>query len=156
MFSTIIRHPMVLSQTAPVIFVQYLAGLAAVCGTKNYSHAHSSLRLRLKWPNDIYALDPRAPTDAPENYVKVGGVLLNSSFAGAEYMLVAGVGVNVANPSPTTNLNAIAAAAGLPSFEIERLLADVLVNFETLYAHFARKGWGGWLEKLYHENWLHT
>lgn len=146
---------MVLTQSAPVIFVQYLAGLATVIGAQKYESAYSKLRIKLKWPNDIYALDPRAAHDRHENYVKIGGVLLNSSFAGAEYTLVAGVGVNVANPSPTTNLNALAAKAGLPDFEIEKLLADILVNFETFYAHFAKNGWGGFLEKLYHENWLH-
>lgn len=56
MFSTVIRHPMSLMPTAPVVFIQYLAAIAIVEGIKNYDKGFQKMPVKLKWPNDICAL----------------------------------------------------------------------------------------------------
>ncbi|KAK4993643.1 biotin holocarboxylase synthetase [Elasticomyces elasticus] len=155
MFSTVMRHPLSLSSVAPVVFVQYLAALAIVAGIHSYDRGYATLPVKLKWPNDIYALDPsKDPKD--KAYVKIGGILVNSSYSGGDYTLVAGVGLNVTNAAPTTSLNALATKAGLPPFTLEKLLASILVNFESLYKRFCRTGFGRDFEEQYYRSWLHS
>ena len=56
MFSTVVRHPMSLMPTAPVVFLQYLAALAIVEGIKTYAKGFQRMPVKLKWPNDICTL----------------------------------------------------------------------------------------------------
>lgn len=44
---------MVLSNTAPVVFIQYLAALAIVEGIHSYDDGYQDVPVKLKWPNDI-------------------------------------------------------------------------------------------------------
>lgn len=53
MFSTVIRHPMEKMQSAPVVFIQYLAAMAVVKGIKSYDKGYENMPVKLKWPNDI-------------------------------------------------------------------------------------------------------
>jgi biotin--protein ligase len=153
MFSTVIRHSMALTQSAPVVFVQYLAALAIVRGVQSYAPGYAALPVKLKWPNDIYALDPKGNG---KDYVKIGGILVNSSYAGSDYTLVVGIGLNVANAAPTTGLNALAAAKKLEPFQSEKLLARILTCFESVYNTFCQNGWNREVEDEYYRNWLHT
>lgn len=155
MFSTVIRHPLAMTSSAPVVFVQYLAALAIVSGIQSYDRGYGNLPVKLKWPNDIYALDPTKPA-ADKTYVKIGGILVNSSYSGGDYTLVAGVGLNVTNAAPTTSLNALAAKAKLPPFTLEKLLAVILVQFEILYRKFCRQGFSREFEEMYYKSWLHS
>lgn len=155
MFSTVIRHSMTLSASAPVVFIQYLAALAIVAGIQSYDRGYGGLPVKLKWPNDIYALDP-SKDPMEKAYVKIGGILVNSSYSGGDYTLVAGVGLNVTNAAPTTSLNALAAKAKLPPFTLEKLLASILNQFEILYARFCRQGFSRQLEETYYKSWLHS
>ena len=145
-FSTLVRHAHALNARAPVVFVQYLVALAAVRAIKTYAPGCAALPVRLKWPNDIYARD--AATGA---YAKVGGVLVNSAFAGGAFSLVVGVGLNVANGAPTLTLDALAGVA----FSAERLLARILVVFEEMYLRFCAAGWAPF-EDMYYAEWLHS
>lgn len=52
-FSTVLRHPLEKIQSAPVVFIQYLAAMAVVQGIKNYDAGYSELPVKLKWPNDV-------------------------------------------------------------------------------------------------------
>lgn len=154
MFSTVLRHALALSSTAPVVFVQYLAALAIVAGIRGYGKGYDGLPVRLKWPNDVYALDPSRP--AGDNaYVKIGGILVNSSYAGGDYTLVCGIGLNVSNAGPTTSLAMLAERAGVAAPSLERLLASVLAQFEGLYTRFCRTGFDRALEQQYYDSWLH-
>ncbi|KAF2453260.1 biotin-protein ligase [Lineolata rhizophorae] len=159
-FSTVIRHSLLLSQSAPVVFVQYLAALAIVVGIRTYDSGYEDLPVRLKWPNDVYALDPGAEAehvaDQSAGYVKIGGILVNSSYSGGDYTLVVGIGMNVANLAPTTSLDALAAKEQLAPFQIEKLLARILTCFEAIYNKFCRNGWDRSIEDEYYNNWLHT
>ena len=47
------KHSMILSSTAPVVFVQYLAAIAIVEGIQSYDHGYQDVPVKLKWPNDI-------------------------------------------------------------------------------------------------------
>lgn len=156
MFSTTLKHAMHLTQKAPVIFVQYLAALAIVRGIQTYGPGYSSLPVKLKWPNDIYAEDPTKP--GQKQYVKVGGILVNSSYSGSEYHLVVGIGLNLSNAAPTTSLNALVAASRhkLEPLSTEKLLARILTTFESIYCTFCQQGWTRALEEEYYRNWLHT
>lgn len=152
---------MSLTQQAPVVFIQYLTALAIVRGIQSYAPGYSTLPIKLKWPNDIYALDLKAAAEGKtgrEAYVKIGGILVNSSYAGKDYTLVVGVGLNLANAAPTTSLNALVSSSNpkLEPFAPEKLLARVLTSFEGIYNTFCREGWSRSLEEEYYKNWLHT
>lgn len=172
MFSTVLRHPLSLSATAPVVFVQYIAALAIVAGIQQYDNnngGYDKMPIKLKWPNDIYALDPTAPSppgipgkeaggggDSKPSYVKIGGILVHSSYSGGDYTLVCGIGLNATNPSPTTSLTHLAKQLNLPAPSLEKLLASILTQFEALYTCFRRTGWDGHFEGLYYDAWLHS
>jgi biotin---protein ligase len=151
MFSTVIWHSATLSSSAPVIFVQYLAGMAVIAGVRAYARGYERVadKVRLKWPNDVYAVTEDG------TYVKIGGVLVNSTYSGDAYGLVVGVGVNVANAAPTTGLDAIARSCGIEPFQRETLLARILASFEELYTAFCVEGWGSRMEGIYYDMWLH-
>jgi biotin---protein ligase len=155
MFSTVIWHPSAIAYSAPVVFVQYLAAMAVVQAVKQYARGYNKLRLRLKWPNDIYAGINATEGEKDDTYIKIGGVLVNSTYSGDSYGLVVGVGVNVANAAPTTGLDALAMKFGLPAFQRETLLARILAVFEDLYHTFSTEGWASSLEDVYYGMWLH-
>ena len=177
MFSTVIRHPMALMSGAPVVFVQYLAAMAVVQGVKSYDYSESTtsnhgsssrrsryadLPIKLKWPNDIYALSPgKSDTSNPDAYTKIGGILVNSHYNTESYIAVCGVGLNVSNTAPTTSLNAMLDSTRTsgnnqpPPFTLERLLARILICFESLYTRFLDTGFDSSFEDLYYQHWLH-
>lgn len=153
MFSTVIHHSFSLAQTAPVVFVQYIAAMAVVEGIKNYAPGYEKVAVKLKWPNDVYAQIPGSPTNP---LVKVSGILVNSSYSGTDYSLTAGIGLNLDNPLPTVSLNSILSTLNLKPMKNEKLLASITASFESLYVKFCRNGWNRELEEIYYENWLHT
>lgn len=162
MFSTVIRHPMALMQSAPVVFVQYLAAMAIVNGIKSYDgNLYKDIPIKLKWPNDIFALDPVKAKenggDRNENYTKIGGILVNSHYNSKEYIAVCGIGLNTSNAAPTTSLNQL--IQFLPKevapFTLEKLLARILTVFDDLYTRFLGTGFDESLEKMYYAHWLH-
>lgn len=71
-----------------------LAGLAAVEGIEQAT----GLRLDLKWPNDVVAVNnpPRHPSTFRPYWLKVGGILTEAAFGGdaIEYAVI-GLGINV-------------------------------------------------------------
>ncbi|KFZ08402.1 hypothetical protein V501_05987 [Pseudogymnoascus sp. VKM F-4519 (FW-2642)] len=152
-FSTCIRHSLELSAKAPVIFVQYLAAIAIAEGIKTYGKGYEDIPVKLKWPNDIYALGPTKPGN--KEYVKIGGILVNSSYSSGNYNLVVGIGINTTNAAPTTSLNALR-PQHLPEFTIEKLLARILTKFEDIYIQFCRSGFDKKLEETYYKLWLHS
>ncbi|KAK6341754.1 biotin holocarboxylase synthetase, variant 2 [Orbilia brochopaga] len=158
-FSVVVRHRLAHQEKAPVIFVQYLVGLAVVESIKAYGDGYGDLPVYLKWPNDIYARAPAATAQSPPDHkdvVKIGGILVNASFDGGEFLLVIGCGINVTNEAPTTSLKSLAGSTcpALAAFEHEKLLAKILVRFETLYEKFMNTGFKAF-EKDYYDQWLH-
>jgi biotin--protein ligase len=162
MFSTVIRHPMAQMQSAPVVFVQYLAAMAIVNGIKTYDGSrYKDMPIKLKWPNDIFALDPTKAKnnggDRNENYTKIGGILVNSHYNTKEYIAVCGIGLNTSNAAPTTSLNQLTQflPRAVPPFTLEKLLARILTVFDDLYARFLRTGFDEAMEQMYYDHWLH-
>jgi biotin--protein ligase len=155
MFSTVLHHSFALSQSAPVIFIQYLAALAIVQGIKGYAPGYQKIPVKLKWPNDIYA---QLPGSSNNPVVKIGGILVNSSYSGSTYDIVTGIGLNLSNALPTTSLNLLASSQSPPlkPFTPEKLLASILAHFETLYSTFCQTGFNRDMETEYYDNWLHT
>lgn len=155
MFSTVLHHAFSLSQSAPVIFIQYLAALAIVQGIKGYAPGYEKMPVKLKWPNDIYA---QLPGSANNPVVKIGGILVNSSYSGSSYDVVTGIGLNLSNALPTTSLNMLASSLSPPLKPLthEKLLASILAHFETLYTSFCHSGFNREMEGEYYDCWLHT
>jgi len=155
MFSTVLHHSFTLSQSAPVVFIQYLAALAIVQGIQNFAPGYEKIPVKLKWPNDIYA---QLPGSSNNPVVKIGGILVNSSYSGSTYDVVTGIGLNLSNALPTTSLNLLAKSLNPPlkDFTPEKLLASILAHFETLYSTFTQSGFTRDMEEFYYANWLHT
>jgi biotin---protein ligase len=70
-----------------LVFVQYLVGLGIVraCRDERALGAERGARVRLKWPNDVYIDLPSSSSSSPlvagGEKKKVGGILINLSFA---------------------------------------------------------------------------
>ena len=160
LYSTVIRHPMSAMSRAPVVFVQYLAAMAVVEAVKSYDGTrYEAMPLKLKWPNDIYALLPgRKESEGAEAYTKIGGILVNSQYNQQEYIMVCGVGINTSNTAPSTSLNALVAALPGPKrqpFTLEKLLARIMVVLEGMYARFLSSGFDERFLQEYYGHWLH-
>ncbi|KAL1967064.1 hypothetical protein VTN77DRAFT_3588 [Rasamsonia byssochlamydoides] len=157
-FSTVIRHPVEKMESAPVVFIQYLAAMAVVKGIKSYDKGYADLPVKLKWPNDVYALDPAEPEK--KTYTKICGILVNSHYSSSEYISVVGIGLNATNASPTTSLTALVqrfapSSAKTQPVILEKLLARILTVFEELYTRFLRTGFDRHFEEMYYDDWLH-
>lgn len=163
MFSFTLTHPLALNARAPVVFLQYIAAVAVAEAVTGYERKqYKDIPIRLKWPNDIYsASSGSGGGGAKEEFVKIGGILVHTSYAGGDYHAVVGIGLNVSNPAPTTSLNALVQrlnAAGktrLEPYTPERLLARIMSSFGRLYARFKTVGFTGEVEGLYQRYWLH-
>jgi biotin--protein ligase len=156
-FSTVIRHPTEKMGSAPLVFIQYLAALAVVKGIKSYAKGYENLPVKLKWPNDVYALDPSQPQK--KAYTKICGILVNSHYSTREYISVVGIGINAANTAPTVSLEAVveqfASGYKLQPLTLEKLLARILTVFEEIYTRFLRTGFDRHFEEMYYDHWLH-
>lgn len=166
MYSILVRHPAAATTHAPAVFLQYIAAMAVVRGIKSYDKGYEDMPVKLKWPNDIFALDPtRDAADAA--YVKISGVLANAQYSPAhqEYFTVIGCGTNVFNRAPTVCLSSIinhlAKIKGkgyenLAPLTVERLLARILTVFEELYLRFLETGFNADILGMYYRDWLHS
>lgn len=151
--------------TSPIIFVQYLVALAMVDAIKGYGSAYGDMPIKLKWPNDVYAAAPGTDGTQQKDYVKVGGIIVNSNVYDGEYVLVFGCGINVSNPAPTTSVNHVLEDLNrkrteqglqrLPEIKIEVLLAKFLARFDEILWEFKYQGFAAF-EQAYYNYWLHT
>ena len=180
-FSSVFRVPV--SLASKTVFLQYLSALAVVEGIRLALGEGAAARsvadkVRIKWPNDIYAeippLDPsaqgaRAKTATFEldgrRYAKLGGILVNSQFSGGnEFVLISGCGVNCLNARPTTSVsdligihNASAMAERLEEVSQEKLAGAILSTFGSIWRTFLQHGgdFGPFVER-YRQVWLHS
>lgn len=165
-FSTVIRHPLALQSTSSVVFIQYIASLAIVEASRSYGPGYDDLDIRLKWPNDVYARNPLYNSaENQQEYIKLAGVLVNINIYENEYLIVVGCGINTANESPTTSLNALVDHANilrrkrsmpvLEPYKVEKLFALIMSRFEAMYTVFKYRGFEAFKD-LYYSRWLHT
>jgi biotin---protein ligase len=82
-FSFILHLPRRLSSR--LIFVNYLVSLAVVEAIRTYATGWENVNVKIKWPNDIYGKSRYA-----DRWEKIGGVMVNSTYFGDEFILVVG------------------------------------------------------------------
>jgi len=101
-------------------------------------------RLQLKWPNDLWLVDPRSPASTGR---KLGGVLIETVAVGRQRMVVVGVGLNIAplsSPQPRelssgfACLQELSAAASAPA-----ALHSVALPLVRALLQFEREGFAG-------------
>ncbi|KAM0752249.1 class II aaRS and biotin synthetase [Meredithblackwellia eburnea MCA 4105] len=154
-FSLILRLAM--TSASKIVFVQYLFGLAVVEAIRRVE-GYEEVPVCLKWPNDIYA---NLGTKRDPELKKIGGILVNSSYAGKDFTLVVGCGVNTGNPRPTTSVNEVISlynsrnGTSLPPFTQERLLALILTRFSEMWQPFLDEGFAPFTDS-YLTHWIHS
>lgn len=171
-------------RTSSIVTLQYLCALALIELVLGYASeiqghgaGYEDMPVRLKWPNDMYALKPEFYKDISdkddtsktvegddEKWAKVSGALINSQYINGQFYLVWGGGVNVSNSAPTTSLNLVLdrlnklrAQKGLPPlppFKHEVLLAKLVFTMDQFYSVFQRSGLKPFLP-LYYKRWFH-
>ncbi|KAI0768248.1 hypothetical protein BD413DRAFT_633936 [Trametes elegans] len=157
-FSLLLRAPLSALPAQKVVFVQYLAALALAeaCRDASVLGDAAGARVRIKWPNDIYA----ELTGTGERR-KIGGILVNTSFGAGRVELVvgscAGCGLNVLNPPPIASLAQLLPPGSEQLPTMERTLAAVMARFERMWAEFvaARGSFEPFMD-LYLDRWLHS
>ncbi|SCU99222.1 LAFA_0G22738g1_1 [Lachancea sp. 'fantastica'] len=167
-----------------VVFVQYLAMLAYCKAILAYAPGFEDMPVRIKWPNDLYAMKPdyyrskqlrltgkglegsKVPLNELEPaFVKISGLLVNTNFINNQYSLLLGCGLNVSHDGPTTSLNSWIRILNqereqshmslLPEVEVEKLQALYMNNLDQLMKQFINYGADGMLPE-YYKLWLHT
>ncbi|EJF61872.1 hypothetical protein DICSQDRAFT_136396 [Dichomitus squalens LYAD-421 SS1] len=85
-FSLLLRAPLSALPATKIVFVQYLFALAVAeaCRTDGVLGEEAGSRVRIKWPNDLYAITPDGERK------KIGGILVNTSFGAGKVELVVG------------------------------------------------------------------
>ena len=75
------------------MFIQYLFSLAVAeaCRAESVLGSKAGGRVRLKWPNDLYAVESDSEEANTENVKKIGGVLVSASFTGSNVDIVIGM-----------------------------------------------------------------
>lgn len=183
--SILFRVPRDAQKNFSIVTLQYLCSLALIELILSYGSlrpgegvGYEEMPLRLKWPNDMYALKPEyftslgdkdntsSTVDGDEQkWAKVSGALVNSQYLNDEFYLVWGGGVNVLNEAPTTSLNSvleklndIREAKGLPRLPMyshEALLARIVFTMGQFYSVFCNSGLKPFLN-LYYKRWFHS
>ncbi|KAJ7178058.1 class II aaRS and biotin synthetase [Mycena filopes] len=153
-FSLLLRLSLATFPASKLVFVQYLFALAAVeaCRDESVLGAAAAAPVRLKWPNDIYA-------DFGDEKRKIGGILVNTSFAGGKVDIVIGSGLNVLNPPPITSLSQLLSPDHDSDrhLSMERTAAAILVKFERMWTVFVQgKGSFAPFVDLYLQRWMHS
>ena len=93
-FSLLLRISLSNFPASKLVFIQYLFSLAVVeaCRAESVLGSEAGARVRLKWPNDLYAIVGSPAEEAnTENVRKIGGVLVNASFSSGHVYVVIGM-----------------------------------------------------------------
>lgn len=157
-FSTLVPLPLHIGSKA--VFLQYLAALAVVYGV-GAMYPNVQGRVRIKWPNDLYAQVP-APQHgsvcvrekgADKHYVKIGGILVTAVCKDNFFHAVVGCGVNCLNSQPTTCLSSLAN----DSLSQEGCAGAIMAALESLIRVFADADYTFTpFADAYREAWLHS
>lgn len=178
-----LRSPLT-QRNISVVFVQYLAVLAYCNAISSYGPGYEDLPVRIKWPNDLYAMSPDyyhkydikllgrgsdkflVPlSEIDPAYVKIAGILVNTHFMADRYVALLGCGLNLSHDGPTTSLNSwikllnkereAARLNRLEPIEVEKLQAFYMNNLQSLLKRFVDYGAGPILPE-YYNLWLHS
>ena len=93
LFSLLLRVSLSDFPSNKLVFIQYLFSLAVAeaCRAESVLGSKAGGRVRLKWPNDIYAVESDSEEVNTENAKKIGGVLVSASFTGNNVDVVIGM-----------------------------------------------------------------
>lgn len=72
-----------------MVLIQYLYGVAVMEACRELLGEEHGGRVRLKWPNDIYAVPSGQQGDITE-MKKIGGILVSTNFAGDSVDVIIG------------------------------------------------------------------
>ncbi|EIN14514.1 class II aaRS and biotin synthetase [Punctularia strigosozonata HHB-11173 SS5] len=157
-FSLLLRVSLSRLPPQKLVFVQYLFGLAIVEACREMSSANGQAwgeKIRLKWPNDIYAVV--GPRD--QDRKKLGGILINTCLTGDKVEIVIGSGTNILNSPPIMSLAQLLPPDAVISehLTMERSLAVILAKFEAMWCQFVndRGSFDSFID-LYLDRWLHS
>ncbi|KAJ7792651.1 class II aaRS and biotin synthetase [Mycena olivaceomarginata] len=153
-FSLLLRLSLSTFPASKLVFVQYLFALAVVEACRDKSVLGDAAGpVRLKWPNDIYAV----LGDGEGSKKKIGGILVNTSFAGGKVDIVIGSGLNVLNPPPITSLSQLLPPDDDHHLSMERTAAAILAKFDRMWSVFVQ-GRGSFepFMDLYLRRWMHS
>lgn len=140
-------------------WIQHLPALAVFLALnelleESRANKSSNLEVRVKWPNDVYAVDKTSNT-----CTKISGVLASATCTDpGEVRCLVGIGVNVANSKPTTCLHDLIKVgsgdsnAVLPS--VATVVGRTLYHLENLINRFECCG-SKEIEELYTSAWMH-
>jgi biotin--protein ligase len=131
-----------------LIFIQYLFALAIVEAIKSFS-GYSEFPVFIKWPNDIY-------TRYNGKLLKLGGILVTSSYENGIFKLVIGCGLNILNEMPTISLSQVSRSLNLDPLKREPLLAIIFNFFQSMCRDMERRESFELFSERYYENWLHS
>ncbi|CAI4057984.1 hypothetical protein N7582_000982 [Saccharomyces uvarum] len=174
----------VTNRNISVVFVQYLSMLAYCKAILSYAPGFSDIPVRIKWPNDLYALSPnyykrkglrlvhtgfdhtKLPLgDVEPAYLKISGLLVNTHFVNNKYSLLVGCGINLTSDGPTTSLQSWIDILNeerqqfnldlLPAIKAEKLQALYMNNLEVILKQFINYGAAEILPS-YYDLWLHS
>ncbi|THV08019.1 class II aaRS and biotin synthetase [Dendrothele bispora CBS 962.96] len=146
-----------------LVFVQYLFGLAVAEACRDEAIlGKRGEAVRVKWPNDIYAVFGSDEKDRK----KIGGILINTSFSDGNADIIIGkstsitvdfgCGVNVLNPPPIFSLHQLQKDIDSP-LSMEKTAAVILAKFEQMwYTFVAGRGSFEPFIDLYLQRWLHS
>ncbi|OJT09986.1 Biotin--protein ligase, partial [Trametes pubescens] len=152
-FSLLLRAPLSVLPAQKIVFVQYLFALAVAEACRDpIVLGADGARVRIKWPNDIYAELPGTGEQR-----KIGGILVNTSFGGGKVELVVGCGLNVLNPPPISSLAQLLPPGSERHPSMERTLAAIMARFERMWTSLvaARGSFAPFMD-LYLDRWLHS
>ncbi|SHO79402.1 Similar to S.cerevisiae protein BPL1 (Biotin:apoprotein ligase) [Malassezia sympodialis ATCC 42132] len=161
-FSTTVHLPLHIGNKA--VFLQYLAALAIVYGLEAAYPAIQG-RVRIKWPNDIYAQVPTAQLGSvclaadgqPRHFVKIGGILVTAVCEGDTFYAIVGCGVNCLNDEPTTSIQELAAQAGSTGVLLESCAGAIHAALESLLRVWADHAHSfAPFVPAYRRAWLHS
>ncbi|XP_053397542.1 biotin--protein ligase-like [Mercenaria mercenaria] len=150
MFSLHVKLPVDSNLGKAVSYLQHITSLAvvySVCTLEGYQ----DIDLRLKWPNDIYY----------GREMKLGGVIVKSTFMDGMVHATIGCGFNVDNSNPTICINDLIQlhnrqeGTSLPACTSEQLIGRTVTCIENLIDEFQTEGAESFKQK-YYEKWLHS
>jgi len=150
-FSVLLRVPLSSFPSNRLVFIQYLFALAVVEACRDESVlGKRGNQVRLKWPNDIYAI-----LDGERR--KIGGILVSTNFSGGNVDIVIGCGLNVLNAAPIFSLVQLLSPDQREYLMLEKTVANILARFEKMWGTFVQeRGSFDSFMDLYLERWLHS
>ncbi|WFD20688.1 hypothetical protein MCAP1_002939 [Malassezia caprae] len=161
-FSTTAHLPLHIGNKA--VFLQYLAALAIVYGLESAFPAIQG-RVRIKWPNDIYAQVPAAQPGSvrlaeggeSRHFVKIGGILVTAVCDGDTFYAIVGCGINCLNDEPTTSIQQLAREAGSTGVSLEACAGAIHAALESLLRVWADHAYSfAPFVPAYRRAWLHS